>query len=313
MILFVIPIAGFLVTIICTYFSYADSASKNRRTLLIFAILGGAVTTASAILSGIENKESEQALLKWQRKSDSVSVKIHRYVIGNDAIPHITFEPANEAERGYSFYLCNFSKDLSLFDLETNYIQVTADSDYIIRDAWPPQRAAKVAALQPSTSTEFIGAGPNEFVDSGADAYNFFTVSRNGYFREQMIIRLIGSQRKCVYRIYKDDSLIYSSPVPKEFYRPGEKKIVFPLPDEGLDKSLDTRYLKSFNLKPPKQVTHTRDISTIIGRWESQDSTNRFTVVFDGDERICSFSENDQDGNEFASDCLIRYLPNGDI
>ena len=242
-------LAGFLLVGISAWVSYHEKKTKHQFYIFLLAVIGLGLSGIATIKNDQENKKTikesrnfQNKILLLESRLDSSQTKIYKKQVeteemqnGGDAYPIITLEDGG-LDSKYAFYLSNYSNKYSIDNVDCRSIPVSSDSKHLLIDEWPPQVAIQTVSMQPR-STVKIDLQNSQGLDTNLDLrYNFFIVSRNGYFREQMLIRHVGDEWISVCRVLKDSTIVHESETPDGFLKSGETKIVYQDPNEGLVK-----------------------------------------------------------------------------
>ena len=223
-------IIGLIISILCALIEFIQGGKKNK--FLFFLITTAASITAFVIASyaANQNKKNVQTLEGFA-------------VGGRENYPVIALNPESDTTE---FQIINPSADYNLFDINCEFIQVSA-RHLIVNDLWLPQTAGHFELLRPNNSEPLRTYLNTDTITKKFPErrYNFYTVCKNGYFKEQMILRLFGHTLACLFQIRKDGKVIYTSPDLDKYRFPGEDKIIFQDEMEGGDKRVTRRVIDS--------------------------------------------------------------------
>jgi hypothetical protein len=214
---------GTALAIICTYIDYRQSSDKYRTLLLVFVSLGALSTMGISMVIDSENNKVQQHI-------DGFAIG------GKENYPLIEIDIENDT---LEFYLSNVSKDYALYDIDCNFIQVSA-LNAGVTDGWRPISAGRFEMIRPESSIRLT----TTLHESGISKkfperrFNFFIPCKNGYFREQVVVRLINGQLHTIVRVKRYGIIMYTTPHLEKYLFPGEKKFIFQDELLGRDDSL---------------------------------------------------------------------------
>jgi len=214
---------GTCIAILCTYIDYRQSTDRYRTLLLALVSLGALTSMGIGIVLDRDNQRMQEI--------------VNGFAIGgNDNFPLVEMT----VENGHpEFYLLNVSKDFSLYDIDCNFQQVSSQN-LIVRDMWSPQSAGRFSRVRPGERVKLETAvSENEIrVKFPELRYNFYIPCKNGYFREQVVIRLIKGALHCIVKVTKNSKILYTTPDLKRYLFAAEKVFTFQHELLGVDPSV---------------------------------------------------------------------------
>ena len=214
---------GTALAILCAYIDYRQSLDRYRTLFLILVSFGALSTLGISLSVDFENQ-------KVQKSIDGFAIG------GKENFPIIEVDIENDS---LEFYISNISPDYPLYDIDCNFIQVSA-LNAGFTDAWQYISAGRFEMIRPESSVLLKTTLHETTINEAFPElrFNFFIPCKNGYFREQVVLRLLKGKIYCIIRVKRYGQTLYTTPNLRQYLFPGETRFVFQDELLGVDTSL---------------------------------------------------------------------------